>query len=782
MRTRLGLITALSSMACGVDAPPTHGPPEVEVEAPLAGSSSQFSKYGWLQRGQTASFVLPAPANATNVRVTMSGWADADLYTRIAAPPTESYYDCRPYSGDANEVCFHASAGDRVHVMVRGYSEWSWYALSATWDEASPSDAWLSFALDSVAAPAIGADGTGVHMVATAFSGAVGAISVSAMGTWSPLAVVEGLVAEPDTAPVLVSSGPTLFMLVRGRDDALYFSRRGASGWSAPTKVTAGGAVKGPVSAVFDGTLMHVLYAASASVRHRAYTVAGNRLVPASAERTITGARDGKLGTDGQGNVVAVLRATNGSQVMMYAMAPMAPELLGTVTADAIHDVSNVEFYGHRFSVVLAKERACGMAEACHTLEQVRFTRFPIPPGPDAQFFSWGTSLVARYSPSAGRYARSTLAVYRSRLLLAYTDPGVGVRYARWDAADGDLPWVGLANVGRAPKSRYRPALVAFDARAAARRALTGAALTKYYDAPNFGNDLFAAAVDDRTGAQGRLRFINFSRAIFMEQIMRSFTVWNWGGTGSTYSWTSRANMDAGTYAEGRPVEIADPRQDNRPFYSELGNALWALPSKFAARAGNVSGKLGCLAEQSRMSEPTYYRSGRFDAPCASRKYPIVVKPGGGIFVASGAFLNQDSDDVRFWEELGHSFATLLGMGGTLPTAGLAAEAGLDLTSMQTGWRLFQESAGRGCPRGKSPSGRCRGYTGIASNYDADGRQHSMIYVVYYYLTNGDFLRGLVTEDLAADDTLLSRKYDWVRWNIFGGNEYTGRNVPRFEL
>ena len=783
MRHRFLPLPCLALLACGLDAPPEDGPPDVEVQTALNSTGAQFTRAGWLQRGQTARFELPAPATARNIRVAMSGWADADLYTRIGAAPTESRYDCRPYRSDANETCTHASSGDRVYVMVRGYSQWSYYSVSASWDLATPSDQWLSFALDSVSAPAIGTDGASLHLVATAFSGAVGTISVSATGTWTELTVLEGLLADKDTAPTVVRAGTDLLLLLRGRDDNLHFSRYTGNGWGATSRLTDGGVVQGPVSAVFAGRRLHVLYGGAANtVVHEVYALAGGSLAATASPFTFAAASDGKLGTDGDGNVVAVVRGSNERRATMYAFDGMAPTALGSVEAEAIHDVSNVVFYANRFSVVLAKERVCGNAERCFALEQVRFTRFAVPVGPDAQFFNWRTSHVANYSPVWGRQPASTQAVYRNRLVLAYNDPAAGVRYARWDVADGDLPWVGVANVGRAVASHHRPALVAFDARDRARRTLSAADRVEFFDAPNFGNDLFAAAVDDQRGTQGRLRFINFSRAIFVEQINRSFTVWNWDAAGSTYSWSSRADMDAGIYAEGRPVQIGDLRSDNRPFYSEMGNALWALPSRFAIRAGNVSGKLGCIAEQSRMGEATYYRSGRFEAPCATRRYPLVIKPGGGIFIASGAFMNRDSDSIRFWEELGHSFATLLGMGSSLPSAGLAAEAGLGLTAMQDGWRLFQQSAGNSCPRGRSTSGRCRGYTGIANNYDTDGRQHSMIYVVYYYLTNGDLLRQLVQEDLAAGDDLLDRKYDWVRDNVFGGVEYTGNNAPRFDL
>ena len=67
---------------------------------------------------------------AGDYRFTMTGTGDADLYVRIGAAPTESSWDCRPYSSGSDEVCTTTlAAPGQVHVMVRGYAQTSSFEL-----------------------------------------------------------------------------------------------------------------------------------------------------------------------------------------------------------------------------------------------------------------------------------------------------------------------------------------------------------------------------------------------------------------------------------------------------------------------------------------------------------------------------------------------------------------------------------------------------------------------------------------------------------------------------
>ena len=69
---------------------------------------------------------------ARTVNVQLSGSADADLYVRRGTRPTETAYECRPYTSGTNETCTLSHVTGRVHVMVRGYATTSDYKIRAT--------------------------------------------------------------------------------------------------------------------------------------------------------------------------------------------------------------------------------------------------------------------------------------------------------------------------------------------------------------------------------------------------------------------------------------------------------------------------------------------------------------------------------------------------------------------------------------------------------------------------------------------------------------------------
>jgi len=59
---------------------------------------------------------------------TLSGTeGDADLYTKVGAPPTTESFDCRPMQYGSNEVCkYKENRGEsQVYAMIRGWSKQS---------------------------------------------------------------------------------------------------------------------------------------------------------------------------------------------------------------------------------------------------------------------------------------------------------------------------------------------------------------------------------------------------------------------------------------------------------------------------------------------------------------------------------------------------------------------------------------------------------------------------------------------------------------------------------
>lgn len=66
------------------------------------------------------------------------GTGNADLYTRMNGQPSLSLYDCRPYSGTANEACEGVGPGP-YYVSVHAYSA-STISLAISYQGARPVD------------------------------------------------------------------------------------------------------------------------------------------------------------------------------------------------------------------------------------------------------------------------------------------------------------------------------------------------------------------------------------------------------------------------------------------------------------------------------------------------------------------------------------------------------------------------------------------------------------------------------------------------------------------
>ncbi len=86
--------------------------------------------------GEFKQYTLDLQNGSSNLSVSISGGTgDADLYTRDAAAPTTSSYDCRPYAAGNTETCTAASpAAGTYHIGVRGYSAASGVTLSYSWE------------------------------------------------------------------------------------------------------------------------------------------------------------------------------------------------------------------------------------------------------------------------------------------------------------------------------------------------------------------------------------------------------------------------------------------------------------------------------------------------------------------------------------------------------------------------------------------------------------------------------------------------------------------------
>ncbi len=78
-------------------------------------------------QGEFKTFGPFEVAAGSRIEVHMTGTGDADLYVKRNAEVTTAVYDCRPYTGTANEDCtsaqFHASGPAKFWVGIHGYTE-----------------------------------------------------------------------------------------------------------------------------------------------------------------------------------------------------------------------------------------------------------------------------------------------------------------------------------------------------------------------------------------------------------------------------------------------------------------------------------------------------------------------------------------------------------------------------------------------------------------------------------------------------------------------------------
>jgi hypothetical protein len=464
-----------------------------------------------------------------------------------------------------------------------------------------------------------------------------------------------------------------------------------------------------------------------------------------------TNAVEATIATDGVSEVWAAVR-TDGPRLLIqkkqkpwsWPWQPVTSRLADGLEG-AYFDISNLVFFGGAYHIASSLKYLCDDVSGshCHVLQHARF-RAGLP---DDGFVRTLTS----YTPTGDDHPKSELIVYRNKLVLAYKDHVGWVRYARWDNAAPVSPWIGTDIVAGGSTS-HRPALGVFN-----RRPFLTA---NDYGVANFGNDLFAAV--NGFGSNDRLWFINLSRTIFLQDIEAQFRFYD--SNSDSADPVCRSQSDALA-----PTLIGDIAKDGRPFFTELGYNLWVLPDWLSNHVFQDGAHLGFKA-----GNP----SGRFNLSGAAARYPVIIKETGGIFICSGLWVNQADDYRRIWEELGHTTASALGFNDNdteLPDSTNVALTGIPLSDLLDGFDIFGEhvNAGQTCEAGTAPGNRCRGFTGVGGNYDVGTRQHSFMYVIFfYYFADGGQLREWMWDDLDHGVTLLQEKYEWGREHIFNGVEF----------
>ncbi|MFZ5635763.1 MAG: M4 family metallopeptidase [Pseudomonadota bacterium] len=81
--------------------------------------------------GNSLNYSLVVPAGATNLTFTTSGGTgDVDMYVKFGSAPTDTVYDCRPYTGGNAETCsFAAPSAGTYYVRLKAYSTFSGVSL-----------------------------------------------------------------------------------------------------------------------------------------------------------------------------------------------------------------------------------------------------------------------------------------------------------------------------------------------------------------------------------------------------------------------------------------------------------------------------------------------------------------------------------------------------------------------------------------------------------------------------------------------------------------------------
>lgn len=91
---------------------------------PLGNSSSvRFGAEATASAREWNHYKVKVKQNET-ISASIMGTGDADLYVRLGAEPTESDYDCRPFTNRSEEECeINTGNNDYVYIGVRGYRD-----------------------------------------------------------------------------------------------------------------------------------------------------------------------------------------------------------------------------------------------------------------------------------------------------------------------------------------------------------------------------------------------------------------------------------------------------------------------------------------------------------------------------------------------------------------------------------------------------------------------------------------------------------------------------------
>ena len=605
--------------------------------------------------------------------------------------------------------------------------------------------------LSTYCSPAIRDDPKGsVFMAVVDTLGRVAVRSSEKPGVWSDWVIIaDG--AEVRTSPQLhyeeINTFRRMYVYYRGQENNLYRVVRNQDDWQDPVPLTSDGSVNGRVSISHLGIVIHCLYVAGpTSVVYRC----GHQYnFPVKHE--FSGAIEGTLTTASATGTSMLMVVRFPTKVTVHtstsAMDWAPQEIAARNYPFGTCDISNVVHlqkhlavpsvtYDHHVLVDARTGPADTAGREPHLLQH-----WMISDDPGNAAFRTLRIPVEEYATAEG-HTLSSLQAYRNKLVALWRTAGGKVRNARLDDADPSLPWITRESIRYALDPDDRPALCDHNHR----DHLTREQLRAHDE--NYGNDVFAAA-----SQRGRVMFQDLTMDWFQEVVDDEFMLFHSGVNGGC----------AGDGEPDAPIRLGAASGIRTPFITELGFGTWLLPEWF------MRGQYRRVAGQLCTANPDWQTKGRTPPPCGTARMPVIMKEAGAMYFCAGVWMNYDSEHTVYWEELGHYLTFGLGICNDCPMP--AAENTLTripLNARRSAYTIFQEGTSVSC--GDLP--RCPGFTGVAGNYDLTGREHSFIYAVDRYIHGGEQMRQWIQQDLADGNTLLRRKYNWIRDEIFHGVEF----------
>jgi serine protease len=136
-----GIVDARAAVAVASGAEPLPADPPPPPPPPPAIELSNGVTLAGLEvlADDTIRYKLIVPNGASNLLFAMyGGTGDADIYVRYGAEPTNSLFDCRPFRGNNDEVCFFPAPRSGVwYVNIKGFRDSAGISLYNTYVDAN---------------------------------------------------------------------------------------------------------------------------------------------------------------------------------------------------------------------------------------------------------------------------------------------------------------------------------------------------------------------------------------------------------------------------------------------------------------------------------------------------------------------------------------------------------------------------------------------------------------------------------------------------------------------